>query len=74
MKNHLDKIDPSVKAQAEFMKKFTQNENNEKTVSMIIFFFKKKTLIYSTISRCILTKTFVKSYQYGSQLTINLLQ
>jgi hypothetical protein len=42
MKNHLDKIDPSVKAQAEFMKKFTQNENNEKTVSMIIFFFKKK--------------------------------
>jgi len=44
MKNHLDKIDPSVKAQAEFMKKFTQNENNEKTVSMIIFFFKKKHL------------------------------
>jgi len=39
MKNHLDKIDPSVKAQAEFMKKFIQNENNEK---YDYFFFKKK--------------------------------
>jgi len=47
MKNHLDKIDPSVKAQAEFIKKFTQNENNEKTVSMIIFFFKKKKHLFT---------------------------
>ena len=35
LKNHLDKIDPSVKKQAEFMKKFVNNKASTKIVSLL---------------------------------------
>lgn len=37
LKNHMDKIDPSVKKQAEFMKKFL-GENKEKEIVIIIYY------------------------------------
>ena len=39
LKTHLDKIDPSVKKQAEFMKKFVNNENKPKFVSLLLYLF-----------------------------------
>lgn len=34
LKNHLDKIDPSIQKQAEFMKKFLTKDDNEKIVNI----------------------------------------
>jgi exopolysaccharide biosynthesis protein len=37
LKNHMDKIDPSIEKQAEFMKKFL-GENKEKEIVIIIYY------------------------------------
>jgi hypothetical protein len=34
LKNHLDKIDPSIQKQAEFMKKFLTKDDNKKIVNI----------------------------------------
>jgi len=40
LKNHIDKIDPSIKKQAEFMDKFlNKNNNDEKIVNIQIVFY-----------------------------------
>ena len=38
LKSHLDKIDPSIKKQAEFMNKFLSQDTDEKIVNMQYYF------------------------------------
>jgi len=48
LKSHLDKIDPSTKKQAEFMKKFLTQDTAEKIVNiqiLLLHFLLKKKLI-----------------------------
>lgn len=53
LKSHIDKIDPSTKKQAEFMKKFLTHDTDERIVNIQIlllhFSLKKKNLFYLCI-------------------------
>ena len=50
LKSHMDKIDPSTKKQAEFMKKFLIQDTDERIVNtqilLLHFSLKKKNLFY----------------------------
>ena len=64
LKNHIDKIDPSIKKQAEFMDKFlNKNNNDEKIVNIqivfyILFFFQKKINLSNFFYRNSIMKIF----------------
>ena len=64
LKNHIDKIDPSIKKQAEFMDKFlNKNNNDEKIVNIqivfyILFFFQKKINLSNFFYRNLTMKIF----------------